>query len=109
MLKKMNRVSVLMVVVTLLAAGAIAGTAFAQKQSVPKPIDRVALGDDQTQQVTVALAVDVDKKGQISRQEWIRMMTAEFDKLDTNNSGVIDATQLTQSQSQVTPSEKSGK
>jgi len=108
-LKKMNRVSVVMVVVTLLVAGAVAGTAFAQKQAVPKPIDRVALGDDQTQQVTVSLTVDVDKNGQITRQEWNRMMTAAFDKLDTNNRGAVDATELTQSQLHVIPSEKFGK
>jgi hypothetical protein len=109
MLKRMNVLALALAVAGLLATGTIAGTAFAQKQAVPKPLDRIALGDDQTQQVSVSFVFDVDKNGQISRQDWLRLMATEFDKLDTNKSGQINAAQLTQSQAGVTPTEKFGK
>jgi hypothetical protein len=109
MLKRMNTLTMVLAFAALLATGTIAGTALAQKQSVPKPLDRIALGDDQTQQVSVSFVLDVNKNSQISKQDWLKLMATEFDKLDTNKSGQIDATQLAQSQASVTPTEKLGK
>jgi hypothetical protein len=109
MLKRMNVSALVLAVAALLATGTIAGTAFAQKQAVPKPLDRIALGDDHTQQVSVSFEIDVNKNGQISRQDWMRLMATEFDKLDANRSGQVDAAELTRSQAGVTPTEKFGK
>jgi hypothetical protein len=40
---------------------------------------------------------DADKDGKISKQEWMKFMEAEFDRLDKDKSGDLDAKDLTQS------------
>jgi hypothetical protein len=67
-------------------------TAFAQKASVPKPQDKTALIQSQVRQLLALM--DIDKDGKISKQEWIRFMEAEFDRLDKDHDGSLDATDL---------------
>jgi hypothetical protein len=43
------------------------------------------------------------------KQEWMKFMEAEFDRLDKNKSGELDAKELAQSKLQVSPFCKSGK
>ncbi|MGD0212675.1 MAG: hypothetical protein ABSB87_05520 [Terriglobales bacterium] len=47
------------------------------------------------------LLMDTDKSGKVSKQEWMRFMEAEFDRLDTNHDGQLDVKELTQSQMRV--------
>jgi hypothetical protein len=92
-----RRTNVGLVVIAVVAmAGAIALAALAQtKATAPKPQDRVALGEEQAKQLL--LLIDTDKSGKISKQEWMRFMEAEFDRLDKAKNGELDVKELTQS------------
>jgi Ca2+-binding EF-hand superfamily protein len=92
-----RRTNVGLVVIAVVAmAGAIALAALAQtKATAPKPQDRVALGEEQAKQLL--LLIDTDKSGKISKQEWMRFMEAEFDRLDKAKNGEMDVKELTQS------------
>jgi hypothetical protein len=71
------------------------GTAVSQKATVPKPQEKVSLGDDEVKQLL--LLIDTDKNGKIFRQEWIKFMEVEFDRLDTAKNGQLDIKELAQS------------
>jgi hypothetical protein len=73
----------------------LSGTANAQKQSVPKPQDKLALGENEVKQLL--LLMDASKNGKISKQEYMNSMEAEFDRLDKNKNGELDPKELTQS------------
>jgi hypothetical protein len=55
------------------------------------------------------LLIDSDKNGKISKQEWMRFMEAEFDRLDKSGSGRLNLKELTESQVHVTPFSNVGK
>lgn len=38
--------------------------------------------------------MDTDRNGKVSRQEFMDFMAAEFDRLDTNKDGELDAKEL---------------
>jgi hypothetical protein len=99
MLKQGNMVLAVLVVATLSAIGTTLGSAFAQKAPVPKPQDTLALGEAEVKQLL--LLMDADNKGKISRQQWMRFMEAEFDRLDENKSGELDIKEITQSRMSV--------
>lgn len=81
-----------------LVARTIPGIA-AQKASVPRPQDTLALGQDEVEQLMLLIAGD--KNGKITKEEWMKFMAAEFDRLDKNKSGVLDAKELAQSRLRV--------
>jgi hypothetical protein len=93
-----NAVQIIVFVATLIVAGAMLRTGVAQKAAVPKPQDRVALGEEEVEQLL--LLIDTEKKGRISKQEWMKFMGAEFDRLDKSNGG-LDVKELTQSRVRV--------
>ena len=70
------------------------GTVVAQKASVPKPQDKLALGEEQAEQLL--LLIDTDKNGKISKREWMNFMEAEFNKLDKDGNGELDRKELLQ-------------
>ncbi len=82
-------------IATLLVSGLMLGNAFAQKAAVPKPQDRVAMGEDGVRQLLALM--DTDKKGMVSKQEFMKYMEAEFERLDKNKKGALNAKELTQS------------
>ncbi|WP_263368629.1 penta-EF hand family protein [Edaphobacter bradus] len=86
---------VVLVVAALFSIGAIVGTTFAQKAAVPKPPNKLELGQDDVKELL--LLMDTDKNGRISKQEFMKFMEAEFDRLDKDKSGELDAKELTQS------------
>jgi hypothetical protein len=49
------------------------------------------------------LAMDTDKSGKVSKQEWMKFVEAEFDRLDTEHKGRLDVKELTGSRVQVRP------
>src|ERR1700722_17262818 len=110
---------VVLLVAEWFATGAIVWTSFAQlptramgavppqKAAVPKPQDKLALGEGEVKQLL--LLIDTDKTGKITKQEWMRFMEAEFDRLDKNKSGELDAKELAQSKLRVSPFAKAGK
>ena len=71
------------------------------KAGVPKPQDKLAIGEDEAKQLL--LLIDTDKKGKISKQEWMKFMEAEFDRLDKTKSGELDVDELMQSKLRVSP------
>ena len=76
------------------------GIATAEKASVPHavlPQEKVDVRLDQVKQLL--LLMDTDKEGKISKQEFIRFMETQFDRLDKNRSGELNKTELKQSQS----------
>src|SRR5580692_427394 len=97
MLKRHKNAFASLAVATLLAAGAGIGTAVAREQP-SHPQDKVALGEDEVKQLLMLL--DTDKNGKVSKQEFMKFMQAEFDRLDKDKSGELDVKELTQSQVQ---------
>ena len=49
------------------------------------------------------LLMDTDKNGKISKQEWMKFMEAEFDRLDKDKSGALSPQELLQSRVNVNP------
>ena len=92
MLRRTKIVQVALAV--LLATAAILGTAVAQRAGVPKPQDKLALGEPAVTQLL--LLMDTDKNGKISKHEWMKFMEAEFDRLDKDKKGQLDAKELEQ-------------
>jgi hypothetical protein len=43
------------------------------------------------------LVMDTNKSGKVSKEEWMKFMGAEFDRLDTDHKGQLDVKELTQS------------
>jgi Ca2+-binding EF-hand superfamily protein len=86
-------------IAVLALTGAVLGTATAQS-SASKSQDKLALGEDDVKQLL--LLMDTDKNGKISKQEYMKFMEAEFERLDKDKSGELDAKELTQSSLRVT-------
>ena len=99
MLTRTNIVRAMVAIPALVATWAILGTAVAQRQAVPKPQDKLALGEPEVLQLL--LLVDTDKNGKISKQEWMKFMEAEFDRLDKAKNGELNVKELTQSKLRV--------
>jgi Ca2+-binding EF-hand superfamily protein len=99
MMRRTNVVFVIVLSAVLVATWTMLGTAAAQKASVPKPQVEQALGEEEVKQLL--LLIDTDKKGKISKQEWIKFMEAEFDRLDKNKTGELDVKELAQSRFRV--------
>ena len=91
----------------LVAAQVLSGTANAQKQSVPRPLDKLALGENEVKQLL--LLMDTSNNGKISKQEYMKFMEAEFDRLDKNKNGELDPKELTQSKLRASHSTAVGK
>ncbi len=49
------------------------------------------------------LLIDTNKTGRVTKQEWMKFMEGEFDRLDKNKSGELDAKELAQSSLRVSP------
>jgi len=89
---------------TLLAMGALSLTAIVgtmvavQKSENPqsKKKQAMVLGEDEVKQLL--LLMDTDKNGLISKEEFMRFMEAEFNRLDKDKSGMLDPKELSQSQ-----------
>jgi hypothetical protein len=100
-------VLVMLVIAILATTWGMVGTAGAQKAAVPKPQDKFALGEDEAKQLL--LLVDTDKKGKVSKQEWMKFMEVEFDRLDKAKTGYLDVKELMQSKLRVSQFSRVGK
>lgn len=94
MLRRTNRVWVIVMLAVLVAAVAMVGTALAQK-ATPRPQDKLTMGEDNVKQLL--LLMNTDKRGKISKQEYMKFMEAEFDRLDRGKSGELDVKEITRS------------
>ena len=78
MFSRSCRVRFLVISVALIAAAALLRTAAAQKASVPRIEDRLAIGEEHVKQLLL-------------------IMEAEFERLDKGSKGELNARQLNQS------------
>lgn len=75
--------------------------AFSQKDSVPKKQDKAVLGSDNVKELM--LLMDTNKSGKISKEEWMKFMEAEFDRLDKEKKGEIGLEELRSSRLRAAP------
>jgi hypothetical protein len=99
MLRRTKIARFIVIIAMLITTFAIPGTSVAQKAAGPKLQDKLALGEEQGEQLL--LLIDTDKSGKISKQEWMKFMEAEFDRLDKDKKGQLDVKELTQSKLRV--------
>ena len=92
MLSRRNKVSVIAIISALLVAGGTLRTACAQKVAVPKPQNRLALGEDQVKQLL--LLMETNPQGKVSKQEYMKFMEAEFERLDKEKKGELDVKEV---------------
>ncbi|HXH66801.1 MAG TPA: hypothetical protein VNI81_06340 [Candidatus Limnocylindrales bacterium] len=83
------------VAVVLVATLSMLGSAAAQKASVPKPQDKLAMGEDDIKHLL--LLMEADKKGMVSKEEFMKYMEAEFERLDKSKIGELNVKELTRS------------
>jgi hypothetical protein len=95
MLMRKNRLWIIVVIAVLVVIGTMLGNAAAQKASVPKPQNKLALGEDGVKQLLPLM--NTDTKGMVSKQEFMKFMEAEFERLDNGKQGELNVKELTQS------------
>lgn len=95
MRKRTNYVWFIGVIAVLVATLTLFGNAAAQKSSVPKPQDKLAMGEDDVKHLL--LLMEADKKGMVSKQEYMKYMEGEFERLDRNKIGQLNVKELTRS------------
>jgi len=104
MLKQRNALLVVLLVATLFAVVEMVGISFAQKTAFRRPQVKLALEEDGVKRLL--LLVDTNKTGKMTKQEWMKIMEAEFDRLDKDKSGALDAKELAQSQLHISPQDR---
>lgn len=107
MLKRASFASITLTFVVLLALVAARNAGVPQKSAVPKRQDNLQLGEDEVRRLMLLIAPN--EHGKITKQEWMKFMEAEFDRLDKNKSGELDAEELTRSRVRVSPFATTGK
>jgi hypothetical protein len=95
MLRRSQKTWALVVILVTLAGLGLFGTAAAQKASVPRPQDKLTMGEDEVKQLLTLM--DADKNGKVSKEKYMRFMEAEFERLDKEKKGELDVKELTKS------------
>jgi len=80
------------------STGAVTATA-AEKTEYERKLAEAA---DAAKQLL--LVMDTNKRGKVSKQEWMKFMEDEFDRLDTDRKGQLDIKELSQSRVRYRPS-----
>jgi uncharacterized membrane protein YdfJ with MMPL/SSD domain len=78
------------------ATGVVTPTPAAEQSEKEK---QLAIATEAAKQLL--LVMDTSKSGKISKEEWMKFMEAEFDRLDTDHKGQLDVKELTQSRVRV--------
>lgn len=99
MLTRTHRLRVIVSIAVLVVTWVLLGNAVGQRQAVPKVQDKLALGEPEVKHLL--LLMDTDQSGKISKEEWMKFMEAEFDRLDKEKKGQLDAKELEQSKLRV--------
>jgi Ca2+-binding EF-hand superfamily protein len=63
--------------------------------AAPKQPNRIAIATENAKQIM--LLMDTNKNGRISKAEWMKFMSDEFDRLDADKSGSLDLKELQKS------------
>jgi len=95
MLTRTSKLWVVVVIAVLVATVTMMGTAAAQKASVPKPQNKLAMAEDGVKQLLSLM--NIDRNGMVSKQEFMKFMEAEFERLDKSKKGELNVKELTQS------------
>jgi len=95
MLMRTKRRWIIVVIAVLVVTGTMLGNAAAQKASVPKPQNKLLIGEDGIKQLLPLM--DTDKNGMVSKQEFMKFMEAEFERLDKSKKGELNVKELTKS------------
>jgi hypothetical protein len=85
----------IVIIAVLIVTGTMLGNAAAQKASVPKPQNKLAMGENEVKQLLPLM--NTDTNGMVSKQEFMKFMEAEFERLDKNKKGELNVKELTQS------------
>lgn len=99
MFTKGNKIQVVMLIGMLVGISSTETIVGAQKASIPKPQDKLALGDGEVRELM--LLIDTNNHGKITKEKWMTFMAAEFDRLDKNRAGELDPRELAHSRVQV--------
>jgi hypothetical protein len=87
--------TMLFVILVVTALFAMTGaTIAAQNEATPKAQDNVAVGEAELKLMLPLM--DQDKDGKVSKQDFMKFMEAEFDRLDKKKEGKLDVKKLTQ-------------
>ena len=89
-----TRTSIILVIAVLVVTWAGVENAVAQKASVPKPQDNLAIGEPDVRKLL--LVMDTDKNGKVSKETFMKFMEEEFERLDKNKTGELDPKELNQ-------------
>jgi Ca2+-binding EF-hand superfamily protein len=95
MLMRKNRSWVIVAIAVLVVTGTMLGTAAAQKASVPKPQNKLAMGEEEVKRLLPLM--NTDTNGMVSRHDFMTFMEAEFERLDKTKHGELNVKELTQS------------
>jgi hypothetical protein len=96
MWKPKNIESAVFVIAVLASCWPVPRAVIAQtKASVPKQQNTLGLGEDAAKQLL--LLMKPNKDGKISKEAWMKFMGEEFDKLDKDKTGELDAQELRRS------------
>jgi hypothetical protein len=74
------------------SATVVVGTVAAQKAAIPKQPDKSAIAEENVKELL--LLMDADRNGRISKEEWMKFMAVEFDRLDKERRGAVDQDRL---------------
>ena len=99
--KPILELALLVVLIAVFFAGGAITRSVAQRTAVPKQQDKAVLAEANAKELL--LLMDTGKTGKISKQEWMKFMEAEFDRLDKDKKGEIDQKELMQSRVWVKP------
>jgi hypothetical protein len=90
-----NKLRIFVVIAVSVVTATMIANASAQKASVPKPQNKLAIGEEGIKQLLPLM--DSDKNGLVSKQEFMKFMEAEFVRLDKEKKGELNVKELTQS------------
>ena len=96
MRRRINFVWILGILTVPVAMGTLLTAATAQKSSVPRVHDLLVMGEEHVKQLLPLM--NANKEGMVSKQEFMKFMAAEFDRLDKGKKGELDVRKLTQSE-----------
>ena len=85
--------TVILLFSALLATCSLLLPASAQKASVPKPQNNLALAEPAVREMLPLM--HADSRGRVSKQDFMHFMEAEFDRLDADKTGQLDVAALT--------------
>jgi hypothetical protein len=95
MRKRINYVWSIAAIAVMVLSLSLLGNAAAQKASVPKPQNKLAMGEDEVRHLLSLM--DADENGIVSKREFMKYMEAQFERLDKKKIGQLNVKELTQS------------